>query len=490
MAGPVILSTGLIENRAPSAGSERPVTSLVIKVENNEVTSSTTEGVPIVLLEAFTATPTGAGFGTQETYVLYQVSLTDVNQPNSTFTIDNVFANLDNFGVRCTVTSTGSTLNFLPTVTVFGNNIQNNMVASYGLSRVSTSPCGSPSCFWDEDPSNPIYTPATDAYYQTVRYDAVGFAPNGPFSFYKMWYDYQSAGGIAYASSPDGINWTFQTNVTGLVSTARHSRVLYDPNGFGIGQPYRIWYWDSAFTNLSSCISPPNVCMIRTANSVDGITWTSDTTIVQDPTNPLFAIPTPVGTPTYNAGSFGPADILYFPENPATLDLLNPMNNQYVLYYSIVTRNDPSGIQFEQLALAVSTDGINWSKAGPAVILPHGTSNDWDYYYSTVGAVVLKLSDNLYKMWYSGGLNQSYDGIGCATSTDGLNWVKNSTNPVFDVTNGTPWRNMRSYNPWVLFDSARFNGHGDAVCYKFWLTGSPKPTDKKSIGYALNILGG
>lgn len=230
--------------------------------------------------------------------------------------------------------------------------------------------------------------------------------------------------------------------------------------------------------------------MIRTANSVDGITWTSDTTIVQDPTNPLFAVPTPVGTPTYNAGSFGPADILYFPENPATLDLLNPMNNQYVLYYSIVTRNDPSGIQFEQLALAVSTDGINWSKAGPAVILPHGTSNDWDYYYSTVGAVVLKLSDNLYKMWYSGGLNQSYDGIGCATSTDGLNWVKNSTNPVFDVTNGTPWRNMRSYNPWVLFDSARFNGHGDAVCYKFWLTGSPKPTDKKSIGYALNILGG
>lgn len=140
MAGPVILSTGLIENRAPSAGSERPVTSLVIKVENNEVTSSTTEGVPIVLLEAFTATPTGAGFGTQETYVLYQVSLTDVNQPNSTFTIDNVFANLDNFGVRCTVTSTGSTLNFLPTVTVFGNNTQNNMVASYGLSRVSTSP--------------------------------------------------------------------------------------------------------------------------------------------------------------------------------------------------------------------------------------------------------------------------------------------------------------------------------------------------------------
>ncbi|MDG0812227.1 glycoside hydrolase family protein [Cohnella rhizosphaerae] len=159
--------------------------------------------------------------------------------------------------------------------------------------------------------------------------------------------------------------------------------------------------------------------------------------------------------------------------------MASPMSNRYVMYYSIVTRNDITGISFEQLALAVSTDGITWSKAGPAVVIPHGTVNDWDYRYATVGANVLKLSDNLYKLWYSGGNTQSYEGIGCATSTDGLNWVKNATNPILYYFNGVAWRNMRTYNPWALFDPARFNGHGDAVCYKFWFTGSPKTTDKK-----------
>ncbi|MDG0812229.1 hypothetical protein [Cohnella rhizosphaerae] len=183
MAGPVILSTGLIENRAPSNGGGRPVTSLVVKVENNAATSQTVEGSPIVVLEAFTAAPAGAGFGSQDTYVLYQVELGDVNQLYSTFTIDPVFANLDCFGVRCTVTNRGPTLTFLPTVTVTGKNAQNATVAVFGLTQVTTAPCGLPSCHWAEYPGDPVYSPATDAYYQTVRYDAAGFAPNGGFAF-------------------------------------------------------------------------------------------------------------------------------------------------------------------------------------------------------------------------------------------------------------------------------------------------------------------
>ncbi|WP_277998093.1 exosporium leader peptide-containing protein [Bacillus thuringiensis] len=338
------------------------------------------------------------------------------------------------------------------------------------------SPCGMPSCQWSESPNNPVYNPPTDVYYQTVRYSSTGFIPFGSFAFYKMWYDYESTGGIALATSSDGINWTFDSNITGLISTARHSRVLFDSAGFGIGAPYRIWYWDLAHLYITEC-SSSQVCMIRTANSVDGINWTEDTTLLQNPSSPLL------DASAYNRGSYEPADILYFSENIGS-DPNNPFNSRYVMYYNITDGAT------EQIALAVSGDGITWSKAaGPLAVLPHGTPGQWDENYATEHAVVLRLSPNNFKMWYSSGINSSHEGIGCASSIDGINWIKFLGNLIFSINDGVPWRNMRTYNPWVLFDSSRFSGHGDLVCYKFWMTGAPIPSDKKSIGYATNLLG-
>jgi hypothetical protein len=79
--------------------------------------------------------------------------------------------------------------------------------------------CGIPDCNWDEYPNNPVYDPPAPlrAFYQTVRYNQQGFAPFGSTAFYKMWYDFASAGGIALATSPDGIQWSFQANMNGLV---------------------------------------------------------------------------------------------------------------------------------------------------------------------------------------------------------------------------------------------------------------------------------
>ncbi len=213
------------------------------------------------------------------------------------------------------------------------------------------------------------------AYYQTVRYRADGFAPFGPFAFYKMWYDFASTGGIAVASSTNGINWTFRAYVTGLVPTSRHSRVLFDPDGFGIGAPYRIWYWDSAYLYVDDAAV---LRMLRTASSVDGINWTDDTTLVQDTASPLL---TPF--PAYNRGSYGPADVLYFPDNPPVLDPVKAFNNRYVMYYNITDGST------EQLALAVSVDGVFWRKAGPLAVLPTGSSGSWDENYATEHAVVL-----------------------------------------------------------------------------------------------------
>jgi hypothetical protein len=289
-----------------------------------------------------------------------------------------------------------------------------------------------------------------------------------------MWYDYASTGGIAMATSSDGINWNFNSTMIGLATTtippiipiARHSKVLFSRDGFGSNTPYRIWYWDSTTPYITG--SEPQ--MIRTAVSVDGVTWTNDTTITQDSTSPLlpFSI--------YN-GSYGPADILYFPQNSSSLDKTNPFNNRYVMYYD-VTNGD-----IEEIALAVSADGEFWARIGSQPVLPRGGTGQWDANYACEGAVVIRIAPNNFKMWYSGGVSSSHEGIGCASSTDGINWTKFSGNPVFSTSQGVPWRTARTYNPWVLYDPLQFSGHGDSTCFKLWLTGAPE-SDKPDIGYA------
>ena len=52
-------------------------------------------------------------------------------------------------------------------------------------------------------------------------------------------------------------------------------------------------------------------------------------------------------------------------------------------------------------------------------------------------------------MWYSGGVGDSNDGIGHATSTDGLTFVRDPRNPLLTTEPGT-WHAGRTYTPMVL----------------------------------------
>ncbi|MCA0173121.1 MULTISPECIES: hypothetical protein [Bacillaceae] len=336
-------------------------------------------------------------------------------------------------------------------------------------------PQPSPNCEWDEFVGNPVYNPATRAYYNRVLYDGMNFAAS---EVYKMWYDFDGNGGIALATSPDGTTWTFQSNMIGLAARQRHSKVLYDPDGFGIGSPYRIWYWDSQYFQIDP-LFPSVLRMIRTATSTDGITWTNDQTLIQDTTSPLIV---PIAlAPNYE--SVGPADILYYPDNPAVVDPVNPFNNRYVMYYSIDNGSDG------QIALAVSSDGISWTRVGPLPVLAKGTAGEWDDRYATGQASVLQISSNEFVMWYSGGRLDTSEGIGCARSTDGINWVKSPLNPVFSINDGVPWRSGRNYTPSVLYSPTKFDGNGDAVFYKLWMTGAPAgSTSDLNIGYATNSV--
>ncbi|MHB8105067.1 MAG: hypothetical protein ACYDG5_05960 [Dehalococcoidales bacterium] len=294
---------------------------------------------------------------------------------------------------------------------------------------------------WPEYPTNPVFNPVERAYYPSIIFDG---------SSYKMWYD--DGSGIRYTTSADGINWAAGTVVTGLTN-GRHPLVKW------VGTKYMIWYWNSAgiFYSIND---------IRTAESVNGITWTSDTAISQVGTSVIAGNP---GV-NWNAGSYGPCDVFYNPAGSATIvapvDAATVWQNKYVLYYDGTTGS------YEDIGIAVSADGILWQgyNGGVAPGLAHGGGATWDSDYATFCSI--QLISGVYHMWYSGGQSESNEGIGYAQSTDGITWTKYASNPIKHKTDGVPWRTDRTYTPRVLYDAASFSGAGEAVQLKMWWNGT------------------
>jgi hypothetical protein len=339
-----------------------------------------------------------------------------------------------------------------------------------GGANLTVAPNPTP-CDWVEYSNNPVFGQwlpgGIKAYYPKVIYDANQFSTHGDSAYYKMWFG--SSSGIGYAYSNDGISWTDGANpVTGPVGGAGHPLVEYDPNGFGQGIYYKLWYWTGSMTY--------SINDLRYAESGDGINWTNDQVLTQDSILPLV---TGNSGPDWNAGSYGPCDIIYSPSGSNSLDDINLWNNKYVMYYMGTTGGN------EFIGIAYSANGTFWKRYGNDPVLSPCTLADdpdicWDY-YSVGYCSVINLSGS-WQMWYGGGEGTNH-GIGYATSTNGISWTKHPDNPIFHISDNMSWRNDRTYTPWVLYDIANFDGHGDACPYKMWYSG--RSTDGKySVGYA------
>lgn len=322
---------------------------------------------------------------------------------------------------------------------------------------------------WTEYPANPVYSPLPNrAYYPTVQYDKDQFSGHGVSAYYKMWSDNPNN---SLATSNDGITWNTVGTSVGLTN-ARHSVVLYDPDGFGDGDGYyyKIWYWNSAFST--------SINGFKHAKSIDGLNWVDDITCTQDPTFPLVF--GPYGS-SYFYNFFGPSTVIY--NKNATNEPGSPMTFRYVLYYIGGAGGNPPG-QWDNTCLAYSEDGVNWTRYGTVpVLLPTGNTADWDGFFST-SASVLKTQD-MYHMWYSGSPvgGDNIKGIGYASSTDGINWVRAPTNPIFYVTDGKAWRDVRTYACCVLFDADYFGVPADNKVLKMWFSGR-STAGVYSVGYA------
>ena len=324
---------------------------------------------------------------------------------------------------------------------------------------------GLSSCDWVEYGNNPVFGQSHNdakAYYPKVIYDANQFSGHGDSAYYKMWFG--SSSGIGYAYSNDGISWTAGQNpLPGLVPGGNHPLVKYETGGFSPGIYYKMWYWTG--------IMDYTINNLHYAESGDGINWTNDQSLTQDVNYPLV---TGNSGPDWNAGSYGPCDLIYNSSGSASLDDYNIWNNKYVMYYMGTTGGN------EFIGLSYSANGTHWKRLGCTPVLSPGAAGDWDN--TSVGYCSVINVSGSWHMWYGGGEGTNH-GIGYATSPDGIVWTKNPGNPIFNISDGIPWRNDRTYTPWVVYDADKFSGNGDACPYKIWFSGR-NTAEQYSIGYA------
>lgn len=128
-----------------------------------------------------------------------------------------------------------------------------------------------------------------------------------------------------------------------------------------------------------------------------------------------------------------------------------------------------------QIGFAVSDDGGSWTlkHAGPVLTPDHGA---WDS-GGVFSPMVIK-EDGQYKMWYAGGTDFQ-NGIGYATSPDGITWTKYAGNPI--VIPGASWERQALGNHFVIHSS---------IGYQMWYSaGLSSGGYTGGIGYATSADG-
>lgn len=265
---------------------------------------------------------------------------------------------------------------------------------------------------------------------------------------YHMWYNgYTNSHiwNVGYATSPDGINWTKDSNnpVFGAGEAGSWDQDYATCGDVTmINDTLHMWYtgykgyWDQS--------------AIGHAYSTDGVNWT------RDPGNPVLTLEM---DGSVESGWMMIDEVVYD-------------GNHFHMWYEAANMGATEG----QTGHATSTGGSEWTvdPSNPA-ILP-GNSEDWDY--PVIGLPEVVYDGSIFHMWYAGGnINPSrtYD-IGYATSTDGSSgtWVKYSGNPVLRKGAAGSWDKECLWSGTVL-DSA-------GIKYKMWYRGTDGSSS--AFGYA------
>lgn len=289
----------------------------------------------------------------------------------------------------------------------------------------------------------------TRAYYEKVLYSDPAIFNNGS-SLFKLVAFYGNGTNNFVAYSNDGITWTNETQITGVVNGYHCEAIL-------VGTDIHLFYWNTG-TTIYSPASTRHAIIDSTTNCSIAI---SDAALSGNYITGVFA-------DGLRYGTYG-VDRAFYNASP-TNNIANPYSYQWCIIHN-GTDGSNEGILF-----ATSSDGYNFTKWNNNVeVIPRGAAGSWD---SWIGSAYIWKEGSDWYAYYAGGIGTSAgsdsnfaDGIGLATSGDGINWVKSPKNPEIFKTYSSKTA-KRLYCPcvvqqgadWIMYYTAKDRAGNYRVC--------------------------
>jgi len=251
---------------------------------------------------------------------------------------------------------------------------------------------GTASNQWTDFPQNPIL--------KTLYSNLDTYGVSLPFVLYdngkyKMWFtNVDTYRTVGYAESSDGCTWS-RTGAQPILAPG--NTPVWDSGSVYSGPVIKINGMYYMYFSGSPDYSSLNNAQTGLAISQDGYIWTRKS------------------APVLTNSSGWEANVI-------ATDVIK-IGGIYYMYYT--ARQYPT----YKIGLATSVDGITWVKYGTPILT---ATQNWEG--TGVYNASIYQENGKYVMIYEGANNPN-TGFGKATSTDGINWTKESTNPVFTVSN-------------------------------------------------------
>jgi len=151
----------------------------------------------------------------------------------------------------------------------------------------------------------------------------------------------------------------------------------------------------------------------------------------------------------------------------------------YMWYFGSVSNDTVGGA----IGLAISKDGIHFSKIKNNPVLVRGDDGEWDALW--VESPSVAYDGRQFVMYYTGVGADWLPQIGRATSPDGMTWTKSSSNPVYGRENLDEWDSFAAAVPDVIFKDNHWELYFAGISIE-----NVRDTFKKpQIGFAISTDG-
>ena len=306
---------------------------------------------------------------------------------------------------------------------------------------------------WYKYPGNPVFK-----HGESGEWDYLIFSPSIIYedSIYHLWYvgmerNSEGQGSVGYATSKDGIHWEkFEGNPLKFTCKGdAWDNAFLVVNVLKKDSMYYMWYTGESKKN---CLDG----YIGYAWSKDGINWIKH--------------PDPVLKP----GKDDDWDALYISTPKVMFDVHLPdkKGKQFHMWYTGVPDQMP---RIHRVGYATSDDGIHWKKFEGNPVMNIGKPGSWDSRWVVASTIIFNGAS--FEMWYYG-FNDVMQGIGYATSKDGVNWNKYHGNPIIEAGELGAWDSW--YATYGQVESI-----GDSV-YRMWYCGNNHTGE--NFGYATTSI--